>query len=132
MQARGASQACRPSRRRSGAIRTPLLYPQGRNPRAWILAPGHYLPKAHRIRTQPLPNVIVDLDSRSLGERFAIIRAPRRSRARYPDGCVTTVADEASARAGADPRKHLHAAVVYGPSPSSEGQRIYYLVRWLD
>jgi hypothetical protein len=79
-----------------------------------------------------LPNVIVDPDSKSLGERFALIKTPRRTRARYPAGCVAAVADEASARAGADPAKHLHAAVVYGPSASSEGQRIYYLVRWLD
>ena len=79
-----------------------------------------------------MPNVIVDPESRSLGERFALIKTPRRSRARYPEGCVTVVADEASARNGADPAKNLHAAVVYGPSASSEGQRIYYLVRWLD
>jgi hypothetical protein len=79
-----------------------------------------------------VPNVIVDPESRSLGERFALIKTPRRSRARYPEGCVTVVADEASASSGADPAKNLHAAVVYGPSASSEGQRIYYLVRWLD
>jgi hypothetical protein len=79
-----------------------------------------------------LPNVIVDPDSKSLGEHFALIKTPRRTRARYPAGCVVAAADEASARAGADPAKHLYAAVVYGPSASSEGQRIYYLVRWLD
>jgi hypothetical protein len=79
-----------------------------------------------------LPNVIVDLESKSLGERFALIKTPRRTRTRYPAGCVVAAADEASARAGADPAKHLYAAVVYGPSASSEGQRIYYLVRWLD
>jgi hypothetical protein len=79
-----------------------------------------------------LPNVIVDTESRSLRERFALIKAPRRSRARYPEGCVYPVADKESALAGADPAKNLYAAVVYGPSASSEGQRIYYLVRWLD
>jgi hypothetical protein len=79
-----------------------------------------------------LPNVIVDPESRSLGERFALVKTPRRTRARYPEGCVTVVADEVSARAGTDTAKNLHAAVVYGPSASSEGQRIYYLVRWLD
>jgi len=82
-------------------------------------------------RTQPVPNVIIDPQSSSLSERFAVIRTPRRSRARYPEGCVTPFAAEQDARAAADPAKNLHAAVVYGPSTSSEGQRIYYLVRWL-
>lgn len=77
-------------------------------------------------------NVIVDQESRSLRECFALIKTPRQSRVRYPEGCVTAVPDEASAPAGADSGKNLHAAVVYGPSASSEGQRIYYLVRWLD
>ena len=79
-----------------------------------------------------MPNVIIDPDSRSLDHRFALIRAPRRNRVRYPEGCVLLAADESAARAGADPTRHLHAAEVYGPSSSSEGQRIYYLVRWLD
>lgn len=79
-----------------------------------------------------MTKVIIDPDSRSLENRFAVIRAPRRSRARYPEGCVTLTADAATAMAGADPDRHLHPAEVYGPSVSSEGQRIYYLVRWLD
>ncbi len=79
-----------------------------------------------------MPNVIVDSESWSLRERFALIKAPRRSRSRYPEGCVSPVADKESAIAGADPAKNLYAAVVYGPSASSEGLRIYYLVRWLD
>lgn len=79
-----------------------------------------------------MPHVLIDPDSRSLDHRFALIRAPRRNRARFPEGCVQVTADEPTARAGADPSRHLHAAEVYGPSVSSEGQRIYYLVRWLD
>jgi 2-keto-3-deoxy-6-phosphogluconate aldolase len=79
-----------------------------------------------------MPHVIVDPESASLKERFALIKTPRRSRVRFPAGCVTPVATEADARAGADLAKHLHAAVVYGPSLSSESQKIYYLVRWLD
>jgi len=79
-----------------------------------------------------MPHVIVDPESRSLGEHFALIKAPRRNRARYPEGCVTPVADEGEARDRARPAHNLHPALVYGPSRSSEGQRIYYLVRWLD
>jgi hypothetical protein len=79
-----------------------------------------------------MPHVIVDPESRSLEERFALIKTPRKNRPRYPEACVTPCADEEAARAGADADRKLHAAVVYGPSKSSEGQRIYYLVRWLD
>jgi len=79
-----------------------------------------------------LPNVIVDEASSSLSERFALIKTPKRNRPRYPQGCVTPVDDEAAARAGADPARNLHAALVYGPSHSSEGIKVFYLVRWLD
>lgn len=78
-----------------------------------------------------MPNVIVDPESLSLQERCALIKTPRMSRKRFPEGCVEIVADEDTAKATADPAKHLHAAIVYGPSVSSESQRIYYLVRWL-
>jgi hypothetical protein len=81
-----------------------------------------------------MPQVIIDPESTSLQERFALVKTPRRkgSRMRFPEGCVTVVADQASAVAGADTRRNLHPALVYGPSVSSESQRIYYLVRWLD
>ncbi len=79
-----------------------------------------------------MPHVIVDPESKSLGERFALVKTKRRNRARYPEACVTPMADEREARAGADASRDLHPAIVYGPSKSSEGQRIYYLVRWLD
>jgi hypothetical protein len=38
---------------------------------------------------------------------------------------------EEAARAAADPEHHRHAAIVAGPSKSSEGQYLFYLVRWL-
>lgn len=78
-----------------------------------------------------MPPVIIDPESTSLAERYALIKTKRTDRARYPEGCVTPVADEAEARAGVDPDRNLVAALVYGPSSSSESQRVYYLVRWL-
>jgi hypothetical protein len=78
-----------------------------------------------------MPHVIIDPESRSLAERFALIKSPSRRRARFPEGCVTVVASEADALAGRDETRKLLPAVVYGPSSSSEGQRLYYLVRWL-
>lgn len=65
-------------------------------------------------------------------ERFALIYAPRRDRERYPENCVQIVESEAAAREGADPAKKLYPAQVVGPSVSSEGLRLYYLVGWLD
>lgn len=79
-----------------------------------------------------MPNVIVDTESTALSERYALIHAPRRNRKRFPEGCVSICASAEAAIAAADPGHHRHPAVVYGPSVSSESQRIYYLVRWLD
>lgn len=75
--------------------------------------------------------VIVDSESTSLQERFALIKTPRKNRKRYPEGCVTVVDSQDAACAGTDASKNLHPAVVFGPSISSESQKIYYLVRWL-
>ncbi len=79
-----------------------------------------------------MPHLLVDTESQALGERFVLIRTPRKRGIRYPAGCVTEVADEQAARRGADPARHLHPALVYGPSLSSEGQRMFYLIRWLE
>lgn len=78
-----------------------------------------------------MPHVIVDPESTSLAERFALIKTPRTNRKRYPEACVQVLENEAQAIEGADPKRNLHPAVVYGPSVSSESQRIYYLVRWI-
>ncbi|MBK5929170.1 hypothetical protein [Halochromatium salexigens] len=78
-----------------------------------------------------MPQIIIDADSTSLAERCALIKAPSKHRARFSEGCVTVVETEDEARAGRDQARKLEPAVVYGPSSSSEGQRLYYLVRWL-
>lgn len=74
--------------------------------------------------------MIIDPDSRSLTEQPALVKTTRKSRARFPAGCVEPMASEqqACSRQG----RGWLAAVVYGPSVSSEGQKLYYLVRWLD
>jgi hypothetical protein len=78
-----------------------------------------------------MQRVIIDPESKSLDERFALVKAANRRRGRFPEGCVTVVDSEEAARAGRDEARELHPALVYGPSSSSEGQRLYYLVRWL-
>lgn len=65
-------------------------------------------------------------------ECYALIDAPSLKRKRFPENNVTVVASEAEAMAGADPGKNIVPAVVFGPSRSSEGFKLFYLVRWLE
>lgn len=69
------------------------------------------------------------LDPAQSKEVPALIRSPNKTRKRYPAGVVETVGSEAEALERAE--ENLHPAVVIGPSRSSEGFQIYYLVRWL-
>ena len=63
---------------------------------------------------------------------YVVIFSPQRRRQRFPEGCVSIQASEDAARAAARPVQGYHAAVASGPSRSSEGFRLYYLIRWLD
>ncbi len=64
-------------------------------------------------------------------ERFAVIFTPTPSRKRFPAGCVEIFDSQEGALAASDPDNKRHAALVVGPSKSSEGQFIYYLMEWL-
>ena len=64
--------------------------------------------------------------------RYAVIFTPTPSRKRYPSGCVEIFTTPEAALAAADPANKRHAARVVGPSKSSEGQYIYYLMEWLQ
>ena len=77
-----------------------------------------------------MPNMFMDSESSLVGEHFAVIYAPGR-RKRFPENCVEVFESEAEAVAAADAKQDRIAAVVMGPSRSSEGFRLYYLVRWL-
>lgn len=82
-----------------------------------------------------MPNIsdlIQDPQAGLVKEQFALVYTPRRQRNRFPDNCVHVVESEQAARAGADPAKNLHPAKVIGPSRSSEGFMLYYLVAWLE
>ena len=65
-------------------------------------------------------------------ERFAVIFTPRKDRKRFPAGCVEIFDTAEEALAAADPANKRHAARVVGPSKSSEGQYIYYLLMWCE
>lgn len=75
--------------------------------------------------------VPVDPETDVSQERYAVINTPRPTRKRFPAGCVDIVADAQAALDLAAESDRLHAARVIGPSKSSEGQFIYYLVEWL-
>lgn len=62
---------------------------------------------------------------------YAVVYVPRRSRKRFSAGAVTVMEDQQAAIEAANPDKKYYAARVVGPSKSSEGQMIYYLVEWL-
>ena len=74
----------------------------------------------------------LDPETKVVNEVFALIYAPGRSRDRFPENCVTVVDSEAAALSGSDPDKNIYPARVIGPSRSSEGLRLYYLVGWLE
>ena len=65
-------------------------------------------------------------------EHYAVVYVPKRSRNRFPKGCVEVVESKELAIEQSNSEKNLFPALVLGPSKSSEGQYIYYLVEWLN
>jgi hypothetical protein len=63
--------------------------------------------------------------------RYAVVSVPRRSRKRFSAGCVEIKATQDDALDGEDIKNKRYAAIVIGPSKSSEGQYLYYLSEWL-
>ncbi|MFN2349983.1 MAG: hypothetical protein ABR558_10505 [Thioalkalivibrio sp.] len=63
---------------------------------------------------------------------YAVVYMPARARKRFPAGCVRVMDSREAALAAADPQARQFAALVLGPSKSSEGQYLYYLLEWLD
>jgi hypothetical protein len=78
-------------------------------------------------------SLFTDVESKIVGTTAVVIYSPSgRNRKRFPEGVVEVYPSDAEALAHADPAKHRHAAIASGPSRSSEGFRLFYLVRWLD
>jgi hypothetical protein len=73
-----------------------------------------------------------DPDNTIVKTCYAVIYTPSRRRKRFPETCVTPVENAEQAIAQADAAKDSHPARVMGPSRSSEGFRLYYLLNWLD
>ena len=77
-------------------------------------------------------NIFVDPETDVARECFAVVQTTRRQRTRFPESCVRIVDSQAHALAGANADRQEYPARVYGPSASSEGLRLFYLVQWLD
>jgi len=80
----------------------------------------------------PVKNIFNDPDSDLVCEHFALIYSPQRKRNRFPENCVQVMASAEEACRGADAAKNLYPCRVLGPSRSSEGFKLYYLVDWLE
>lgn len=72
-------------------------------------------------------------DAGPSGACFALVSQPqfRHGRRRFAAGCVTVVESREAALAACREDDKRFPALVVGPSKSSEGQFIYYLVEWL-
>ena len=77
-----------------------------------------------------VPSHISFDDSDTAKPRYALVYAPRQKRARVPENCVRLMQD-AAALSGANEQQSLFAALVIGPSRSSEGLRVFYVTQWL-
>jgi len=80
----------------------------------------------------PVQNIFNDPGSNLVGEHFALIYSPQRKRNRFPENCVQVMVSAEEACRGADATKNLYPCRVLGPSRSSEGFKLYYLVDWLE
>ena len=78
-----------------------------------------------------MAKITVDLESDLANEHFAVVQTSRRQRKRFPEGCVRIVQSEQEAQLRAVANRNEYPARVYGPSRSSEGLRLYYLIQWL-
>jgi hypothetical protein len=64
--------------------------------------------------------------------QFAVIYAPRAKRHRFSANCVQLYSSETEAISQACIKENKFPAKVLGPSKSSEGQFIFYLIEWLS
>lgn len=82
---------------------------------------------------ESISSLVSDPAGQLVKTSYVVIYSPKgRNRKRFPEGCVTVHESEAAARAAAQPEQGRFAAIASGPSRSSEGFRLFYLVRWLD
>lgn len=81
-----------------------------------------------------MPTIEQLIQGNTISSFPALVYTPnrRRSRNRFPENCIFKKDSEQEAKTAAQPDQNLHPAVICGPSRSSEGVILYYLVQWLD
>jgi len=77
-------------------------------------------------------SLFTDVESKVVGTTAVVIYSPSAKNAPLPGGGGRGLRQRRDALAHADPAKSRHAAIASGPSRSSEGFKLFYLVRWLD
>jgi len=78
-----------------------------------------------------IDEIFTDSEAAIVSESFAVVYARGKKRKRFPVNCVTLVESLKQAELESDTSGNLHPAKVIGPSRSSEGLMLYYLVDWL-
>ncbi|WP_428606069.1 hypothetical protein [Sedimenticola sp.] len=73
-----------------------------------------------------------DPESSVVEKHYAVVYVPGKKRARFPENCVEIVASHGDALEQANLQEQRYPALVYGPSRSSEGFRLFYLIEWLE
>ena len=79
-----------------------------------------------------MKGIYLDPEAEVISEQFAVVKAGRRQRDRVPETVVEVVETLEVALSKAKPEQQLFAAKVIGPSRSSEGLRLYYIVEWFN
>ncbi|KHD05015.1 hypothetical protein PN36_11970 [Candidatus Thiomargarita nelsonii] len=81
-----------------------------------------------------MPTIQQIIQSNKIESIYALVYTPnrQRSRHRFPENCVFKMDGEQEAKTAANPNKNLYPALICGPSKSSEGYMLYYLIEWLD
>jgi hypothetical protein len=64
--------------------------------------------------------------------QFAVVYAPRAKRHRFSANCVQLYNSETEAVSRACIEENKYPAKVLGPSKSSEGLFVFYLIEWLS
>lgn len=79
-----------------------------------------------------MPRIEQLIQDPNIKQEFALVYTPnKQKRGRFPDNCVQIVTSRERALHEARPEENLHPALVCGPSRSSEGFMLFYLVQWL-
>jgi len=81
-----------------------------------------------------MPSIEQLIQSDTMDSFYALVYTLKReqSRNRFPKNCVFKMESEQAAKTAAEPEKNLYPAFIRGPSRSSEGVMLYYLLEWLD